>query len=548
MSRLVSWWGRLIDPTISIVDNEARFQIQLVTAISLILLGLTILIYLPYLLVNSNPAEIGVFVLLISCFTVAYAISRRGRYKLALTLLNTVLIGLIFFLVSVAPGPDVEFLLYYLTIPIILTSAIISLQAAVILTLVLIGLSVFLAFILPYLSFSELPIFFLVTMALLYLVLQRHRMQIERLKQEQIAQTNQRYERLFDAIKDGVIIHRDYVILYANPAFCSMLQTDAESIEQQNLFKLVPVDMHPLMQERFAQAEAEAMEVTIPQADGTSMYVEVVGQDFFDGNHTLRVTSFRDITARKLAQQRETALKVEQERTALLKRFIRDASHDLRTPLSVIFSSLHLINRTDDDERKGRHLDKIDKHARDMRDIVENLLAITNLDRAITVPSTFQTQQINIIVQNTLDHLQSLANNTQVKLEARLGSTLLPVAIITQEIQLAVHHLVKNAITFSPEQAVVIVTTSYRNDEIIISVKDDGIGITPEEQAHIFDMFYRVDEARSNTSGGMGVGLAICERVARLHDGRIEVISAPGKGSTFCLILPVVNPTEEVLA
>jgi len=106
----------------------------------------------------------------------------------------------------------------------------------------------------------------------------------------------------------------------------------------------------------------------------------------------------------------------------------------------------------------------------------------------------------------------------------------------------AIHSLLENAVTFSYEDAVVTVSATQADGEVRLSVADTGVGIPTRDLERIFERFYRVDHGRSRSTGGTGLGLSIVRHVASNHQGRVEVDSREGEGSTFTLVLP--NPPE----
>jgi len=108
-----------------------------------------------------------------------------------------------------------------------------------------------------------------------------------------------------------------------------------------------------------------------------------------------------------------------------------------------------------------------------------------------------------------------------------------------EQLIMAIHNLIENAINYSPENTKVSVTTNIEEDIVEISVADQGIGIPEEELDRIFERFYRVDPARSRETGGTGLGLSIVKHVSNKHGGEVKVWSSPNVGSTFALRLPI---------
>jgi signal transduction histidine kinase len=103
-------------------------------------------------------------------------------------------------------------------------------------------------------------------------------------------------------------------------------------------------------------------------------------------------------------------------------------------------------------------------------------------------------------------------------------------------------NLIANAVKYTPEGGQLEIALATREDEAVVTVSDTGIGIPEEHLPHIFDRFYRIDKARNREDGGTGLGLAIVQSLAQAHDGRVNVTSTPGEGSTFTVYLPIQGP------
>jgi two-component system sensor histidine kinase SenX3 len=143
-----------------------------------------------------------------------------------------------------------------------------------------------------------------------------------------------------------------------------------------------------------------------------------------------------------------------------------------------------------------------------------------------------------------VDQCQTIAQARKIE----VAFTRSPDAIVLgdgEQITMAVHNLIENAINYSPENTKVSVTTEIEDGIVQISVTDQGIGIPESDQARIFERFYRVDPARSRETGGTGLGLSIVKHVATKHGGDVSVWSAPAVGSTFALRLPIYSNTGE---
>ena len=218
------------------------------------------------------------------------------------------------------------------------------------------------------------------------------------------------------------------------------------------------------------------------------------------------------------------------------RQFLADVAHEIATPTNSISGygialadgSLH----TDEERAEARAL--IESETRRLTGMIEDLRALTRLDLAEELRS------------NPLD-LAELCRAAAARFlpAARKAGVALnvdarPVATTGDErlVGMIVDNLLSNAIRYTPSGGRIDLEVSRRQRDLVVAVRDTGIGIAPEHQRRVFDRLYRVDEARDRASGGSGLGLAIAQRAARALGGRLELESEPGRGSEFRLVLP----------
>ncbi len=220
--------------------------------------------------------------------------------------------------------------------------------------------------------------------------------------------------------------------------------------------------------------------------------------------------------------------------------FVANVSHEIKTPLTAIkgfVETLHdgTVEKPEDIER---FFGIIIKHINRLDAIVEDLLTLSKIEREDTGKEIkFETGYIKDVIETAIQVCQAKADKKNIHIEsvcekeitARIDPALLDQAIV---------NILDNAIKYSEKESAVYVECSSREKEIIISIKDQGIGIPKEHLPRIFERFYRVDKARSRKLGGTGLGLAIVKHIVQAHGGRIDVESTPGKGSTFTIHLP----------
>ena len=221
-----------------------------------------------------------------------------------------------------------------------------------------------------------------------------------------------------------------------------------------------------------------------------------------------------------------------------IRQFTSDASHELRTPLTVMKGETELVLRRprpleDYQSVLESNLEEIDR----MTNIVDELLFLSRADMGEVKMASLPVKLESLIEDI---HRQATLLGQDRQIEVLLGTTT-PAVVLGDELRLRelLLNLVENAIKYSHPGGKVEVTLLIEGQQARVSVTDQGIGISDEDQKRIFDRFFRTDEARAHTKKGTGLGLAICAWIAEAHKGKISVVSAPGQGSTFTVTLPL---------
>ena len=217
------------------------------------------------------------------------------------------------------------------------------------------------------------------------------------------------------------------------------------------------------------------------------------------------------------------------------RQFVADASHELRNPLAVIQTNADVALWDEGVPESARtRIEAVRRASERMRKLVDDLLALARLELAAAQRSEVDLAQL---VHEVGDELDPLARAHGLVLEQDAESGVRVVAD-RDALKRALANLLDNAFRHSPPGAPVRITAARRNGSAVLSVADRGPGLTAEEQEHVFERFWRSDSARSRESGGAGLGLAIVRRIAESHGGAVAVVSEPGDGSTFEILLP----------
>lgn len=231
------------------------------------------------------------------------------------------------------------------------------------------------------------------------------------------------------------------------------------------------------------------------------------------------VILFQDITLAK-------------ERESMQKQFIADASHELKTPISVIKGMVEILNRDDFDDEKTRveFMHQIEKESRRLEIIVRDLLQLSRLSKDNLILKR-KSLDFTEIIEESKKSFQRLADEKGLHFDVDYQSH--EKVFVDRDLSITLmNNLISNAIKYS-DQGTIHITTKEVNEEYVIEIKDEGVGLSQEDCEKVFERFYRVDKARSRASGGSGLGLSIVKSIVDAHGGKIKVESELGKGTTF---------------
>jgi two-component system OmpR family sensor kinase len=234
-----------------------------------------------------------------------------------------------------------------------------------------------------------------------------------------------------------------------------------------------------------------------------------------------------------------------------MRRFVADASHELRTPLTIIrgFAELYRQGAAGSPEEAGRLVRRIEDEAARMGLLVEDLLLLARLDRER--PVELAPVELPVIVSDAVHAARAVDPGRQIGLEVHSEGVPLVVRGDDARLRQVVGNLLTNSLTHTPAGTEVTVRLRAEPPVAVIEVADRGPGLSPAQAARVFERFYRADSARSRPAGaghgsepgqgGTGLGLAIVAALVAAHGGAVEVDSAPGKGATFRVRLPLAT-------
>jgi len=224
--------------------------------------------------------------------------------------------------------------------------------------------------------------------------------------------------------------------------------------------------------------------------------------------------------------------------------FVANISHELKTPIGALsLLSEAVLGAKDDSEAVTRFASRMQIEAKRLTDLVQEIIQLSRVQDSDPLKEA-QLLSASEIIKEALDQCRTTADSRQITLtfqESEDGAILGD----RDQLTMAIHNLIENAINYSPAETKVAVSTSIQDEIISISVADQGIGIPEAEVERIFERFYRVDPARSRETGGTGLGLSIVKHIITKHGGEISVWSSENVGSTFSIRLPIQSLKED---
>jgi two-component system, OmpR family, phosphate regulon sensor histidine kinase PhoR len=335
--------------------------------------------------------------------------------------------------------------------------------------------------------------------------------------------TNERNEKetILESLVEGVIaVDMNMVITYANQMALRFLNLEMASI--------IGLPFEAIRQETCQSILEQCKEEGIPKTDhlivekeGHKVYFDVVATPTKDNSGAILVLQDKSAHHKLLGMRKD---------------FIANASHELKTPITIIRGFAETIhdNPTLPQEIMIDVTGKIVRNCQRMATLIKDLLILSDVEN---IPSTYLSSvNLKEFMEKCRASLLHVFPEAQIQIEAPEEDVYLTAEISLLE--LAVMNLFENAAKYSPKPARIQITISQQAEYIIIAVADQGIGIPVEDQEQIFERFYTVDKAHSQKMGGSGLGLSIVKTIVEKHGGTISLMSTPGKGSTFTMIFP----------
>lgn len=254
-----------------------------------------------------------------------------------------------------------------------------------------------------------------------------------------------------------------------------------------------------------------------------------------------------DISGRQQAENHRLRLEIERQRVDLLRRFLDSASHDLRTPITTLKTSLYIMKRTTDPSRLSYHLGLAEQQVEHLTLLLDKMLEALRVDiHGENAENTLQELNLSELTEHVVSLSMMRARQKRLALTLDASKTPLPVLGDAQNLTIAIGNVIENALNFSRPGSVVEVRVYGDGSNGVVEIADHGPGIDAAILPHIFEHFFRGDYARRTNTGGAGLGLTITRNVAAAHGGTVTVQSVVEQGSTFRIMLPLLElPGDE---
>ena len=344
---------------------------------------------------------------------------------------------------------------------------------------------------------------------------------LQRLNHKQKLQSN-RLKTTVENIPSSILMIDKYgEIVVANKSFYNVF-TPEKAVEHKSYVDFVDLTLQKLI--------TEAFKIEKPIYDQIELTIDQVHQKYFDTSCVpILSKTKKNLYGMVIVLHDITNLKKLEN---LRREFVANVSHELKTPITSIkgFAETLLDGAKNDEQTLNEFLKIISKESDRIETLVFDLLDLSHVEQQTEIVTEYVS--LSEIAESTIKNMQNIAEEKQITIVNEIKPDIVIDANKDKVSQVALN-LLSNAVSYSKASSEVIVRVYKDANKRIMEVQDFGIGISAEDQQHIFERFYRVDKARSRDSGGTGLGLSITKHIMEAHNGRINVFSRPNEGSTF---------------
>jgi len=333
---------------------------------------------------------------------------------------------------------------------------------------------------------------------------------------------------LYSMVEGVIAVDNEERIIRMNKAAAEMLEASLSTAKNRSVQEVVRNSaFQNFVKESLSSGDPVEKEIALPTMGGLFLNGHGTLLRDEDGKQMGALIVLNDITRLKRLEN-------------IRKEFVANVSHEIKTPITAIKGFVETLadGRVKDEEDSGRFLGIIVNHVNRLESIIEDLLKLSRIERDAEADGIhLRNDNLMNVIEAAVQVCKPSAESKGIKVEldcdenlvARIDSPLMEQAIV---------NLLDNAVKYSDKNKSVRIKAFQDERGIFIEIIDQGKGIEEEHLPRLFERFYRVDKARSRSLGGTGLGLAIVKHIIQAHGGHVSVISFPGKGSTFTILLP----------
>lgn len=346
------------------------------------------------------------------------------------------------------------------------------------------------------------------------------------------------YRTLARNFPNGAVVLFDHDLRYLLAAGESLADVNLseKDMEGKTFREVFPEEMADAVEQEYRAALRGETKITEITFQGQTFLTYTLPVEDDTSEIIAGMSMSQNITERKQLEQQHLENSIAREKAAFLTEFMTNIGHDLRTPLSAIGTSIYLLERHTDPDKRQEKLEAIKKQVLLMEKYIDDMSIIMRLEYT---PETFREDiDLNALFEAILSELRPSIDEKQLHVALELAAEPPTVYGNHDELYRAIYNLVENAVNYTADAGTLTIRTSLVDQQLFVEIQDTGIGIRPEDLPFIFERFYRADKARSIESGGTGLGLAITKRVVERHGGTVAAESILGEGSTFAIKLP----------
>ncbi len=358
------------------------------------------------------------------------------------------------------------------------------------------------------------------------------------------------YKKLLEFLPDAVIFRHNYEYIYANAAAVKLFGAkDKKQLIGKTPFELIRKDSLDVLIKKLKEQKnginptINYGECKLISFDGKTKYAEIKSTFLEPKEDNYYLTVMYDISERKKAEEMSKLLNEAKENEKLKTEFFANLSHELRTPINVIYSALQGLELNAKDEVTKQYNKIIKQNCYRLLRLVDNIIDSTKIDDGFL--------KLNLTCDNIVSVVEDIALSVSNYIELH-GMTLIFDTDVEEKylnfdldaIERIILNLISNAIKFRHENGTININIFDKENSITICVKDDGIGISTEQQSFIFDKFKQVDKSFTRNAEGSGIGLSLVKSLVELHKGTITLKSKEGVGSEFIIELPIFETSK----